>query len=85
MQPCFFYLSGVVPQDQAVDKIKHSVETAYGKRGRVVVERNFTAIDAAVAELLPARSARGGHVAPCTGCRRCRPRRRTSSSRSPPS
>ncbi len=51
MQPCFFYLSGVVPQDQAIDKIKHAVETAYGKRGRVVVERNFTAIDAAVAEL----------------------------------
>ncbi len=53
MQPCFFYLSGVVPQDQAIDKIKHAVETAYGKRGRVVVERNFTAIDAAVAELSP--------------------------------
>jgi len=51
MQPCFFYLSGVVPQDQAVDKIKHSVETTYGKRGRVVVERNFQAIDAAVAAL----------------------------------
>ncbi len=51
MQPCFFYLSGVVPQDEAIPKIKKSVEYTYGKRGRVVIERNFKAIDAAVAAL----------------------------------
>ncbi len=51
MQPCFFYLSGVVPQDEAIPKIKKSVEYTYGKRGRIVVERNFKAIDAAVAAL----------------------------------
>ena len=47
MQPCFFYLSGVVPQDEAIPKIKKSIEYAYGKRGRTVVERNFRAVDAA--------------------------------------
>lgn len=48
MQPCFFYLSGVVEQDQAIARIKASAEQTYGKRGRSVVERNFAAIDAAI-------------------------------------
>ncbi|MEI2777707.1 MAG: pyruvate:ferredoxin (flavodoxin) oxidoreductase [Tetrasphaera sp.] len=68
MQPCFFYLSGVVPQAEAVDKIKKSVESSYGKRGRVVVERNFTAIDAAVAQLaelpVPAQADGAAHRMP---------------------
>ena len=51
MQPCFFYLSGVVPQQEAIPKIKASIEYSYGKRGRTVVERNFKAVDAAVAAL----------------------------------
>jgi len=51
MQPCFFYLSGVVEQDQAIAKIKEAVQHTYGKRGRTVVERNFAAIDAAIAAL----------------------------------
>jgi pyruvate-ferredoxin/flavodoxin oxidoreductase len=45
MQPCFFALSGVLPVDDAVARIKESVEKAYGKRGPVIVERNFAAID----------------------------------------
>ncbi len=51
MQPCFFYLSGVVPREQALARIKASVEKTYGKRGRTIVERNFAAIDSAVAAL----------------------------------
>ncbi|NLI17548.1 MAG: pyruvate:ferredoxin (flavodoxin) oxidoreductase [Actinomycetales bacterium] len=51
MQPCFFSLSGVVPHDEAITRIKAAVEQTYGKRGRVVVERNFAAIDAAIANL----------------------------------
>ncbi|MGC3995613.1 MAG: pyruvate:ferredoxin (flavodoxin) oxidoreductase [Propionicimonas sp.] len=53
MQPCFFYLSGVLPADEAVAAIKASVEKTYGLRGRTVVERNFAAIDAAIAALRP--------------------------------
>ncbi len=52
MQPCFFHLSGVLPQAEVVTKIKAAVEEAYGKRGRAVVERNFAAIDRAIAELV---------------------------------
>jgi pyruvate-ferredoxin/flavodoxin oxidoreductase len=51
MQPCFFQLSGVLPADEAIARIKASVEKTYGRRGRAVVERNFAAIDAALAEL----------------------------------
>jgi pyruvate-ferredoxin/flavodoxin oxidoreductase len=52
MQPCFFALSGVLPADEAITHIKASVEKAYGRRGRTVVERNFAAIDAALAALV---------------------------------
>ncbi|MBT8228336.1 MAG: pyruvate:ferredoxin (flavodoxin) oxidoreductase [Dactylosporangium sp.] len=52
MQPCFFHLSGVLPEREVAQKIKQAVEEAYGKRGRVVVERNFAAIDRAIAELV---------------------------------
>ena len=51
MQPCFFHLSGVLPTEEAIAKIKASVEKDYGKRGRTVVERNFAAIDRALQEL----------------------------------
>jgi pyruvate-ferredoxin/flavodoxin oxidoreductase len=51
MQPCFFALAGVIPVDEAIGHIKASVESAYGKRGRTVVERNFAAIDASLAAL----------------------------------
>jgi len=53
MQPCFFRLSGVLPADEAIARIKAAAETAYSRRGREVVERNFAAIDAALAGLHP--------------------------------
>lgn len=51
MQPCFFYLSGVVAREEAIGRIKESVEKTYGRRGRTIVERNFAAIDAAIPAL----------------------------------
>ena len=51
MQPCFFALSGVLPVEDAVAQIKKSVEKTYGKRGPVIVERNFAAIDRSLQEL----------------------------------
>jgi pyruvate-ferredoxin/flavodoxin oxidoreductase len=53
MQPCFFYLSGVLPAEEAVVAIKAAVEQTYGRRGRTVVERNFVAIESAIAALRP--------------------------------
>jgi pyruvate-ferredoxin/flavodoxin oxidoreductase len=51
MQPCFFQLSGVLPPDEAIARIKRTVEKTYAKRGQAVVERNFAAIDASIAHL----------------------------------
>jgi len=51
MQPCFFQLAGVMPVEQALARIKGSVEETYGRRGRTIVERNFAAIDQAIAHL----------------------------------
>jgi pyruvate-ferredoxin/flavodoxin oxidoreductase len=51
MQTCFFAISGVLPRAEAIAAIKHSIEKTYGKRGRVVVEKNFAAVDATLANL----------------------------------
>ena len=51
MQPCFFHLSGVLPSDEAVARIKDFVKKSYGKRGDAVVKRNNDAIDASIARL----------------------------------
>ena len=51
MQTCFFAISGVLPREQAIAKIKHSIEKTYGKRGPEVVQRNFRAVDEALAHL----------------------------------
>jgi pyruvate-ferredoxin/flavodoxin oxidoreductase len=51
MQPCFFHVSGVLPDEEIIPRIKASIEKEYGKRGRTVVERNFAAVDQALGEL----------------------------------
>ena len=51
MQTCFFALSGVLPQDEAIARIKDSIKKTYGKRGEVVLERNFAAVDGALGAL----------------------------------
>jgi len=51
MQTCFFAISGVLPREEAIAKIKESIERTYGKRGRAVVEKNFEAVDAALDHL----------------------------------
>jgi pyruvate-ferredoxin/flavodoxin oxidoreductase len=51
MQTCFFAISGVLPKEEAIDAIKHSIEKTYGKRGGSVVAKNFAAVDEALAHL----------------------------------
>ena len=51
MQTCFFAISGVLPRDEAIEKIKESIRKTYGKRGEPVVRQNFAAVDAALAYL----------------------------------
>ncbi|MBC8330774.1 MAG: pyruvate:ferredoxin (flavodoxin) oxidoreductase [Anaerolineae bacterium] len=51
MQTAFFYISGVLPQDEAIAAIKASIKKTYGKRGETVVQKNYAAVDQALAHL----------------------------------
>ena len=45
MQVCFFALAGVLPQEEAITKIKQAIEKTYGKKGTEVVQKNLQAVD----------------------------------------
>ncbi|PKO21267.1 MAG: pyruvate:ferredoxin (flavodoxin) oxidoreductase [Chloroflexi bacterium HGW-Chloroflexi-1] len=45
MQTCFFAISGVLPKGEAIAEIKKAIKKTYGKRGDVVVQQNFAAVD----------------------------------------
>jgi pyruvate-ferredoxin/flavodoxin oxidoreductase len=51
MQTCFFAISGVLPRDMAIAKIKESIKKTYGKRGDAVVQQNYAAVDGTLANL----------------------------------
>jgi pyruvate-ferredoxin/flavodoxin oxidoreductase len=51
MQTCFFAISGILPQEQAIAQIKQSIKKTYGKRGEAVVQKNFQAVDETMAHL----------------------------------
>uniref|UniRef100_Q3APU4 Pyruvate:ferredoxin (Flavodoxin) oxidoreductase n=1 Tax=Chlorobium chlorochromatii (strain CaD3) TaxID=340177 RepID=Q3APU4_CHLCH len=45
MQACFFAISGVLPREEAVEKIKESIRQTYGKKGDDVVNLNIQAVN----------------------------------------
>ncbi|EAT59712.1 pyruvate:ferredoxin (flavodoxin) oxidoreductase [Chlorobium ferrooxidans] len=45
MQACFFAISGVLPRDEAIEKIKSAIKYTYGKKGDEVVRQNIQAVD----------------------------------------
>ncbi len=51
MQTCFFAISDLIDTDTAIAQIKLLVEKSYGRKGKRLLERNYAAIDASVAEL----------------------------------
>jgi pyruvate-ferredoxin/flavodoxin oxidoreductase len=51
MQTCFFAISGVLPREEAIAKIKGTIKKTYGKKGEEVVRKNFEAVDATLANL----------------------------------
>jgi len=51
MQTCFFAISGVLPREEAIAQIKKAIQKTYGKRGEAVVQKNYAAVDAALAHL----------------------------------
>ncbi len=51
LQTCFFALANVLPVEEAIAAIKEAIQETYGKLGDVVLEKNFAAVDAALAAL----------------------------------
>jgi len=51
MQTCFFAISGVLPRELAIEKIKSAAEKSYSRKGREIVEANWKAIDETIANL----------------------------------
>ena len=84
MQTCFFAISGVLPREEAIEAIKHSIEKTYGKRGESVVKKNFAAVDAALEPSPRSEGSRPRSPRCSTSARRFPPRRPSSCRRSPP-
>ncbi|NLJ09495.1 MAG: pyruvate:ferredoxin (flavodoxin) oxidoreductase [Treponema sp.] len=49
MQTAFFKISGVLPEEEAVELIKKSIKKTYGKKGEEIVKKNIDTIDMALA------------------------------------
>jgi pyruvate-ferredoxin/flavodoxin oxidoreductase len=52
MQTCFFAISGVLPREEAICRIKEALEKSYGKKGPEVLARNLAAVDRALENLM---------------------------------
>jgi len=51
MQTCFFAISGILPRDEAIEKIKNAIKKTYGVKGDEIVQLNFNAVDGTLANL----------------------------------
>jgi len=51
MQTCFFAISGILPREEAIAKIKDAIKKTYGAKGDEIVALNFKAVDATLANL----------------------------------
>ncbi|MBI5623280.1 MAG: pyruvate:ferredoxin (flavodoxin) oxidoreductase [Elusimicrobia bacterium] len=51
MQTCFFAISGVLPREEAIMRIKGAIEKTYAKAGQKVIDANYKAVDSALAHM----------------------------------
>jgi pyruvate-ferredoxin/flavodoxin oxidoreductase len=51
MQTCFFAISGILEKEEAIEKIKKSIQKTYGSKGESLVNMNFLAVDNALQNL----------------------------------
>ncbi len=51
MQTCFFAISGVLPKEEAIESIKHSIKKTYGAKGEEIVKKNFNAVEQTLVNL----------------------------------
>ncbi|MBT8291278.1 MAG: pyruvate:ferredoxin (flavodoxin) oxidoreductase, partial [Muriicola sp.] len=51
LQTCFFAISGILPKEEAIEKIKNAIVKSYSHKGDKVVKMNFNAVDTALQHL----------------------------------
>lgn len=51
LQTCFFAISGILPKEEAIQKIKDAIVKTYSYKGDKVVQMNFTAVDNSLVNL----------------------------------
>ncbi|MBI4853739.1 MAG: pyruvate:ferredoxin (flavodoxin) oxidoreductase [Acidobacteria bacterium] len=51
MQTCFFAISGVLPHQEAINKIKEAIKKSYAHRGEEVVKKNYQVVDETLANM----------------------------------
>jgi len=51
LQTCFFAISGILPKDEAIQKIKDAIVKSYAHKGDAVVQMNFNAVDKSLENL----------------------------------
>ncbi len=51
LQTCFFAISGILPKDEAIQKIKDAIVKSYAHKGDAVVQMNFKAVDKSLENL----------------------------------
>ncbi|MBI5153915.1 pyruvate:ferredoxin (flavodoxin) oxidoreductase, partial [Candidatus Poribacteria bacterium] len=51
MQTCFFAISGVLPREEAIARIKDAIKKTYGGKSEELVQRNWRAVDGTLENL----------------------------------
>jgi len=51
LQTCFFAISGILPKEEAIEKIKNAIVKSYAHKGDKVVQMNFNAVDKSLENL----------------------------------
>ncbi|WP_422083264.1 pyruvate:ferredoxin (flavodoxin) oxidoreductase [Ulvibacterium sp.] len=51
LQTCFFAISGVLPKEEAIEKIKNAIVKSYSHKGDKIVQMNFNAVDKSLENL----------------------------------
>lgn len=52
LQTCFFAISGILPKDEAIGKIKDAIKKSYSAKGDAVIQKNFEAVDKTLENLI---------------------------------
>ena len=51
LQTCFFAISGVMPREEAIEKVKAAITKTYARKSMAIVQKNHDAVDASLAHL----------------------------------